>query len=109
MTNLYSLLWIQCTESLQQDLRGHGDFDYKYISFESNWLLNKIKVATQGIKEESHSNTYDSAYKLVSHFFNYRRAEDESCENNLKRFLDIRSSLNLSGIYVTTHGHLTGM
>ena len=31
------------------------------------------------------------------------------CEKFLKRFLDLSSSLNISGIDVTTHSHLTDM
>ena len=107
ITKLYSLLLGQCPEALWQGLRGHEYFEDKNISFDVNWLLNQIKLTTQGIKEERHSNTYDSVYKLIRQFLNFRQAEDESCDTFLKRFLDLISSLKLSGIDVTTHSHLT--
>ena len=43
-------------------------FEDKDIIFDAKWLLKQIKVKTQGIKEESHSNPYDSVYKLLCHF-----------------------------------------
>ena len=42
-------------------------------------------------------------------FFDFRQAEDESCDKFLKRFLDLISSLKLSGVDVTTHSHLKDM
>ena len=64
-TDLYYLLWGQCTESLQQGLHGNGYFEEKYTSFDTKCLLKKIKVRTQRIKEERHSNPYESVYKLI--------------------------------------------
>ena len=60
-------------------------------------------------KGKRHSNPYDSVYKLIRQFFNFCQAEDESCDKFLKLFLDLSSSLKLSGIDVTTHSHLTYM
>ena len=42
-------------------------------------------------------------------FFNFRQAEDESCEKFLKHFLDLNSYLNISGIGAMNHSHLTDM
>ena len=50
MTKLFSLLWLQFNEALQQGLLGHEYFEYKDISFDSKWILSHIKVKTQGIK-----------------------------------------------------------
>ena len=68
MTKLYSLLWVNCNESLQQGLSGHEDFEDKYISFDAKWLLHQINLTPQGIKEERHSNLYESVYKLIRQF-----------------------------------------
>ena len=40
-------------------------FDDKDISFDNKWLLQQIKVTSQGIKEEKHLNPYDSVYELI--------------------------------------------
>ena len=50
ITKLYSLLWGQLTEALQQGLCVHEDSEDKDISFEVKWLLHKIKITTLGIK-----------------------------------------------------------
>ena len=71
--------------------------------------MNKINLTIQGIKEDRHSNPYDSVYKLIRQFFNFCQAKDESCDKFLKRFLDLKSSLKLSGIDMTTCSHLTDM
>ena len=42
-------------------------------------------------------------------FSDFRQAEDESCDKFLKRFLDLISSLKLSGVDLTTHSHLKDM
>ena len=42
-------------------------------------------------------------------YFYFRQAEDESCGKILKHFLDLGSSLKISGINVTTNSHLTDM
>ena len=107
ITRLYSLLWGKCTETLQQGLCGHEDFEDKDISFYSKWLLHQIKLTTQGIKEERYSNPYNSLYKLIRQFFHFHQAEDELFDKFLKSFLDLRSSLHLSGVDVTTQSRLT--
>ena len=66
-------------------------------------------MKTQGIKEEGHSNSYDSVYKLIRQLFNFCQAEDESSEKLLKRFLYLSSPLNISGIGVKTHSHQIDM
>ena len=109
MTKLYPLLWGQCTEALQQVLRGHEYFEENDIRFNANWLLNQIKVKNQGIKEERHSNPYASVHKWIKYFFNFRQAEDESWDKFLKCFLDLSSLLDISCIDVTNHSHLTDM
>ena len=63
MKNLYSILWGQCTEALNQGLRENEYFEDKDMRFDSKWLLNKNNVTNQGIKEERHSNPYDSGSK----------------------------------------------
>ena len=109
MTKLYSLLWGQCTEALQQGLHGHEYFEENDTRFDAKWLLKQIKMKTQGIKKEKNSNTYDSIYKLIRQFFSFCQAKDKSCNKFPKRFLDRISSLNISGIGVTTHSHMTDM
>ena len=64
ITKLFSLLWGHCTEALHQGLRGHEDFEDNDISFYAKWLLHQIKLTTQGIKEERHSNPYQSFYTV---------------------------------------------
>ena len=68
MTKLYSILWGQCTEALQQGLGAHEYLEENDISFDANWILNQIDVKNQGIKEERHSNPYNSVYKLIRQF-----------------------------------------
>ena len=68
MKNNDSLLWEQCTEELEQGMNGHKDFEDIEISFDGKWLLKQIKVTTQGIKEDKHSNSYHSVYKLIRIF-----------------------------------------
>ena len=58
-------------------------------------------MTTQGIKDENHSNPYDSVYKLIRQFLNFRQAEDESRDKFLKRSLELSSLIKLSGIYAT--------
>ena len=58
----------QCTEALQQGLRGHEYFEEKDISFGAKCLLKQIKVTTQGIKEENHSYLYNYVCKLIRQF-----------------------------------------
>ena len=65
-------------------------------------------MTTQGIKEERHSDLYDSVYKLIINF-QFFQAKDESCENFLECYLDLSSPLKLLGIDVTTHSPLTYM
>ena len=71
MTNLYSLVWGQCADALQQGLCGHAGFEKKDIELDAKWSLKQIKLMMQGIKEEKQSNTYDSMYKLIRQLFNY--------------------------------------
>ena len=78
----------------------------KDIELDAKWLLKQIRLMMQGIKEEKHSNPYDSMYKLIRQLFNYWQAEDESCNKFLKRFLNLSLSLKISGIDVTTNRHL---
>ena len=65
---LYSLLWVQYTEELQQGLCRHEDFEGKDISFDVKWILHQINLTTRGIIEERHLNPYDSVYKLIRQF-----------------------------------------
>ena len=109
MKNLNSLLWGQCTEALHQVLRENEYFEDKDMRFDSKWLLNKNNVTNQGIKEERHSNPYDSGSKWIRLFFNFHQAKYESCDKLMKIFQCISSSLKLSGINMTTHSHLTYM
>ena len=62
MTKLYFLFWGQCTDALQASLLGYEDFDENDVESDVKWLLNQIKLMTQGIKEEEYSNPYDSVY-----------------------------------------------
>ena len=68
MTNIYSLIWGQCTEALQQGMLGHEYLEYKDMSFDANWILKKINVTAEGIKYERHSNPYNSFYKFIRKF-----------------------------------------
>ena len=72
-------------------------------------FTKKIKLTAQGIKEEKHSNSYNSVYKLISNCSNFRKEEDESWDKFLNCFLDPSSSLKISGIDLTTHSHLICM
>ena len=83
MTKLFSLLWLQFNEALQQSLLGHEYFEYKDISFDSKWLLYLIKVTTQWIKGARRSNPSDSVYKLIRQYLNFCQAADESCDKFL--------------------------
>ena len=62
MTKLYSPFWGQCTNTLKVSLLGHEDFNKNEIESDVKWLLNQIKLITQGIKEEKHSYPNDSVY-----------------------------------------------
>ena len=42
----------------------------------------------------------------LGNFFKFRQSKNELCKKNLKRFLYLSSSLNISGIDVTVHSHL---
>ena len=68
MVKLYYLLWGQCTEALQQGLRGHEYLEDKSTSFDSKCILKQIKVKTQGIKEERHLTPNYSVYKSIRQF-----------------------------------------
>ena len=64
-------------------------------------------MAPASNKVNNSGDEIGEAFKYT--IFNFRQAKDESCNNFLKHFLDLSSSLKISGIDAKTNTHLTDM
>jgi len=105
VTNLYFLVWGQCTDALKAELKGLDLFKDKDNNFDAKWLLEQVKLAASGIEQRTF-NACKTTYKMGRQFYTFRQAEDEPFEAFLKRFLDFVSNIELAGIDVIHHPYL---
>jgi len=102
MTKLYSLILGQCTEALQEALKGIDDFQAKGDAFDAKWLLENIKLLSSGIKKAT-VNICKLAHRAGRQFFKFRQKEDKSCESFMTHVNDFVMNLDLAKINVVEH------
>ena len=93
---LYSLIWNQCTNGLRAVLKGLDEFETKDADFDTIWLLQKIKLTVSGV-EETTSNQYHALQKILRAFYISKQRQTETCDEYLKRFNELVTTVELGG------------
>jgi hypothetical protein len=102
MYKLYSIVWGQCTSSLQEELQGLEDFELKDFDFDVKWLLQSIKLTSAGI-DKCTININESVFAAVRKFYTFKQQESENCDAYLVRYTALLDSLQLAEINVLQH------
>jgi hypothetical protein len=102
MYKLYSIVWGQCTSSLQEELQGLEDFELKDFDFDVKWLLQSIQLTSAGI-DKCTININESVFAAVHKFYTFKQQESENCDAYLVRYTALLDSLQLAEINVLQH------
>ena len=84
---LYSIIWSQCSESMQSKLKSTNEFEAMADSNDSLGLLQMIKGIAY--RFESQSNIYLALDEAKCSFYTYYQGHDESNATYLSKFKDI--------------------
>ena len=91
---LYSLLWGQCTQAMQAEIKGDDEFNDKSSENNALWLIEKIKKVMSGVKNGGNlAKEYFDQFEAVK--FTKQTAQ-EPMESYLKRFNGICTTLKLT-------------
>jgi len=95
ITKIYGLTIGQCTPALRSTLKSDPDYKNKSSTYDSLWLLQKLRVLTAGV--DTAANPSFSLNEQILFFFNTRQGQNESDDDYLMRFNSRTHVLEMSG------------
>ena len=87
MASLYTVVWGQCSQLLQNKLTGLKSYEKMDLSNDVVKLLKEIKIL--GNKVEDKASEYEALFDAKRQLFRYQQKEDESLADHLRNFNDI--------------------
>ena len=81
---LYGLIWGQCSDALQSEVRGEPDFIKMSESLDCIWLLTTLSLLSAGA--DKHSDFYISSFQALTNFCTCLQSPDESMAAYYSRF-----------------------
>ena len=82
--SVYSLLWGQCSASLQAYIKGQDGYIKSTESYDVKWLMSELRKASSGV--DSKANPYLTMLEATSTVFKMRQGSNESNDTYVERF-----------------------
>ena len=92
---MYSIVWGQCSNALQEVIKTDDDFIQKDADFDCIWLLQKCKMAAAGVNDKA--NKHATLFQSILHFCTIKQGQQESNDSFRKRLDSAVLTLELAG------------
>ena len=93
LKKLYSVIYGNCTESVQTMLKADEEYEVKSIDFDYVWILEKAKMIVSGL--DTKVNLRVSLHDAISNYMLIKQYPYETNEGNLTRFKSMVGTLKL--------------
>lgn len=80
----FGLIWGQCSNALQADIKGIQDYTDKFEDLDSLWLITELKKLTSGI--DSRSDPRLTFHRALAELYKLYQGETESNDKYHERF-----------------------
>ena len=104
-SQLYDIIYGQCTRQLQTDLKALPSFEEMQSSSDAAQLLKHIKLLSSGVEQKT-QDPYEAMFFLQRNFFNMRQGEREMCDTYVTKFRDYIQTLEIAGADIFYHPSL---
>jgi len=84
IVKLYGIIYGQCTPALKSTVKGDVEYAAKSSTFDTLWLLEKLKAITAGV--DTKSNPALTLHEQILTFFTMHQGSTESDDNYLTKF-----------------------
>ena len=95
----YGLLWGQCSNQLQEYIKGLAQFEQESATSNTIWLLQELKKATSGV--DSKANAWKNMQDSIATLYRMKQGPHESNEHYLDRF-----KANITAVELTKDNHI---
>ena len=95
LKKIYSLMYGNCTESLQTMLRADSEFEEKSRVFDHEWLFEKVKIIVSGL--DTKVNLRVSLHDVMFNFILLKQQQHEANDAYLTRFKSMIETLKIAG------------
>jgi hypothetical protein len=92
---MYSIVWGQCSNALQEVIKTDDAFAQKDADFDCIWLLQKCKMAAAGVNDKA--NKHATLFQSILHFCTIKQSQYESNDSFRKRLDSAVLTLELAG------------
>ena len=94
MEKSFGIIWGQCSNSLQSNVKSEDEFEDAYDDLDTLWLVKAVKRAVPGI--DSKSDPRLTLHKALSELYHLRQGETESDDRFLERFKSTVTTVELA-------------
>ena len=95
LKKVYSLMYGNCTESLQTMLRADSEFELKSKTLDHKWLFEKVKTIVSGL--DTKVNLRVSLHDVMFNFILLKQQQHETNDAYLTRFKSMIETLKIAG------------
>ena len=95
LKKIYSLVYRNCTDSVQTMLKADEEYEEKSKDFDHAWLFKKIKIIVSGL--DTKVNLRVSLHDTMTNFFLLKQQAHESNDAYLTRFKSMIETLKIAG------------
>ena len=95
LKKLYSVIYGNCTESVQTMLKADEEYEVKSIDFDYVWLLEKAKIIVSGL--DTKVNLRVSLHDAISNYMLIEQYPYETNEAYMTRFKSMVGTLKIAG------------
>ena len=95
LKKLYSLIYGNCTESVQTMLKADEDYEEKSKEFDYAWILEKVKMIVSGL--DTKVNLRVSLHDAISNYMLIKQQPHETNDAYLTRFKSMVGTLKIAG------------
>ena len=94
MEKTFGIIWGQCSNSLQSNVKGQDEFDEAYDTLDTLWLVKALKKALSGIDNKSDPRLV--LHKALSELYHLKQGETGSSDKFLERFKSTGNTVELA-------------